>query len=46
MISCYNRGCGQDYDPANNPDGKKYFLNCINYKNINERLLEIYCLNA
>lgn len=22
MISCYNRGCGQNFDPENNPDGK------------------------
>lgn len=22
MLSCYNRGCGKDFDPANNPDGK------------------------
>lgn len=22
-ISCYNRGCGQDYDPNNNPDGEQ-----------------------
>lgn len=21
-VSCYNRGCGQDFDPENNPDGK------------------------
>lgn len=26
MISCYNRGCGKDFDPANNPDGKFLFV--------------------
>ena len=22
MLRCYNRGCGQDYDPQNNNDGE------------------------
>lgn len=22
MLPCYNRGCGKDYDPENNPDGE------------------------
>lgn len=25
MLSCYNRGCGQDFDPANNQDGELFF---------------------
>lgn len=25
-LSCYNRGCGQDFDPEKNPDGEwNYF---------------------
>lgn len=30
MIPCYNRGCGQDYDPENNPEGEWLSLFGVN----------------
>lgn len=49
MLSCYNRGCGKDFDPANNPDGKRkckidgslcFELN-ENFPNANFKLLNL-----
>lgn len=25
LLSCYNRGCGADYDPLDNKDGTFFF---------------------
>lgn len=33
MLSCYNRGCGQNYDPENNPEGERIFFFFLKKKN-------------
>lgn len=53
MISCYNRGCGQDFDPANNPDGeceslmkKMLSINWVKNKCVHTYPLNDFVLNV
>lgn len=36
MLQCYNRGCGQLFDPATNTDGKCY-LRAMNHSEFTAR---------
>lgn len=43
LVHCYNKGCGQKFDPTNNQEGKKKYRNQTWRKNGGGGLQVITC---